>query len=194
MTITTIRHGQTAWNLEGRWQGHTDISLDETGILQGKKVAARLANTPCDIIYTSDLSRAADTAGFIAAHHAADVMMTRNLREMAFGIFEGRTVSNEVFVEMAEYDKAGKPYPGAESPRALFARISNFLDDVLLRGHENIFLVSHGGTILAIIGYFLRLSVEDLMEMPVGNTAIHVFKKLPAGWTMTTENDTRHLT
>jgi len=180
------------WNSEGRWQGHTDIALDDIGLLQGKKVAARLAGAACDIIYSSDLIRAAATAEFIGTFHDAPIIIDAALREMCFGDFEGKVIA-DVYADMAEYDRRGEPYPGAESPMALFARVSAFLDGAIAKGHENIFIVSHGGTIRAIIGYFLRLPIERLREMPVDNTAIYAFEKRAAGWVMTVENDTRHL-
>ena len=192
MQITVIRHGQTPWNSEGRMQGHTDIALCDTGLAQGEKVAARLAKEPCDIIYTSDLVRAVKTAEFINSHHNVPLVKTAALREVSFGIFEGR-IYDEAWVEMAQYDSLEQDYPQGESNTNFVARINAFMDEVTRAGHKNIFIVAHGGTISAIICYLLKQTYRRF-KYHVSNTSIYRFELVGEnGFVMTIENDTAHL-
>jgi len=188
MKIFTVRHGQTEWNAQRRMQGHTDIGLDETGREQARKIGARLADEQVEIIYTSDLSRAADTAAAINAHHDVEIIATPALRESSFGIYEGR-VYDEVFEEI-NWD-----FPdGGESADEKFARIHKCLDEILAGRHENVVIVGHHGTVKAVICYFLGLAPSERHRFAIGNTAIHCFEKDADGkWAMTLENDTDHL-
>jgi len=199
MTITLIRHGQTLWNAARRMQGHTDIPLCDIGLAQAEKVAARLASQPCDVIYTSDLVRAAKTAdvikSVIKSHQAAciaEVVTTTALRESSFGIFEGR-VYDEAREEMEAYRQRGQPYPEAESYDEFFGRVQDFLKEVTASGHEHIYIVSHGGTITAMICHLLGLPYERRVDYRVGNTALYSFKRDADLFVMTLENDTSHL-
>ncbi|MCL2397177.1 MAG: histidine phosphatase family protein [Defluviitaleaceae bacterium] len=193
MKITTIRHGQSLWNIEGRMQGHADIALDNVGLAQGARVAARLAMEPCDIIYTSDLARASETARLIGAYHNVSLVPTAALREIGFGIYEGQ-VFNEVREEMARYNELGQNYPGSEDVADFFARISGFLDEITAKAHKNIFIVAHYGTIRAIICHFLGLTPADRHRYNITNTALHTFELTPTGnFAMTMENDASHV-
>ncbi|MGE8317971.1 MAG: histidine phosphatase family protein, partial [Comamonas sp.] len=92
--IIAIRHGETAWNVDGRIQGHTDIPLNAKGEWQAGQVAAALADEPLAAIYSSDLSRAWVTAQAIAASTRAPLAAEPALRERSFGIFEGRSFAD----------------------------------------------------------------------------------------------------
>ena len=95
MTATTlllVRHGETAWNAEHRIQGHLDIPLSPSGIQQAARLAKRLAGTPIDAIYSSELVRAWLTAEPLAACVGVPIVAETRLRERSFGIFEGLTL------------------------------------------------------------------------------------------------------
>ena len=89
-----LRHGETDWNLEGRYQGHTDIVLNETGIAQAERAADRLAHEKIDRIVTSPLLRALKTAAIVAQHKSSPIYIDAALRERAFGSFEGLVVND----------------------------------------------------------------------------------------------------
>ena len=89
--LIAIRHGETAWNVDTRIQGQLDIGLNEHGHWQARQAARALAEEPIAAIYSSDLSRAFDTARAIGAAVGLDPTPHIGLRERAFGIFEGRT-------------------------------------------------------------------------------------------------------
>ena len=89
--LIIVRHGQTLWNLERKYQGHSDIALTDTGLKQAQAVAERLAEEAVAAVYASDLSRAYKTAGYIAAKHNLTVHTVPELREIKFGDWEGLT-------------------------------------------------------------------------------------------------------
>ena len=90
-----LRHGQTTWNAEGRFQGHTDIPLNEVGLSQARDAATILARCPVDLIIASPLIRARKTAEIVAEHLDKPLLMDDDLKERHFGAFEGLVV-NEV--------------------------------------------------------------------------------------------------
>ena len=90
--ILAIRHGETAWNVDTRLQGHLDIPLNEVGLRQSQHLAqALLQRETIDAIYASDLSRAHTTAQAIAQALGLTVKIHPGLRERHFGAFQGRT-------------------------------------------------------------------------------------------------------
>lgn len=89
--IVLWRHGQTAWNLDGRLQGQTDVPLDEIGRQQAETAARLLAALEPSVIVSSDLSRAADTAAALARLAGLDVMLDEGLRETYVGSWQGLT-------------------------------------------------------------------------------------------------------
>lgn len=89
--IIAIRHGETAWNVDTRIQGHLDIPLNDTGLWQARQVGQALADEPVAAIYSSDLQRAYATAQAVAQATGAPLTPERGLRERGFGDFQGRT-------------------------------------------------------------------------------------------------------
>lgn len=187
MRITTIRHGETDWNRERKPQGACDIPLNETGLLQAEKLAARLADEPCDIIFTSDLLRASRTAEIINLHHGSELVASPKLREKSFGEFEGKTLNDP------ETAAAFGKFVDDRAPE-YFAQVHSYLQEILACGKENIFIVGHFGTIRAIICGLLSRHIDERKLFVVGNTAIHTFEQRADGtFDMVLENDTAHL-
>jgi len=187
MRITTIRHGETEWNRERRPQGARDIELNQTGIGQAERLAARLAAEPCDIIYTSDLLRARKTAEIINTQHNVELIASPQLRESDFGEFEGKSLHDPVMA--AAFGK----FMDERAP-AYFAQVQAYLMEIVSCGKENIFIVGHHGTIRAIICGLLRLPTEYRDLFSIGNTAIHTFEQRKDGaFEIVLENDTSHL-
>ena len=89
--ILAIRHGETAWNVDTRIQGHSDIGLNDTGRWQAERLARALTDDRLDAVYSSDLLRALDTASALAASTGLTVRTDAALRERSFGVFEGLT-------------------------------------------------------------------------------------------------------
>ena len=174
--ILLVRHGQTAWNAEGRLQGHTDIELDDTGREQARALARTLGAAGVTRVWSSDLLRARQTAMLVAAEHGlADPAVDVELRERSFGVFEGLT-REECAAQHPDawrdwVAQTGHP-PGGEPREAAIARMQRALSRIVAderAGLGTTLVVSHGGVmrlwLMALLGTTLPL---------VGNTTTYV--------------------
>lgn len=98
-TLLFVRHGETDWNAQRRWQGHADVPLNDRGREQARELAESLVGERIDVIYTSDLSRARDTAEAVGARHGIDVVVDPDLREIDVGPIEGMTADEAAAFE-----------------------------------------------------------------------------------------------
>ncbi len=151
-TLLLVRHGETDWNRDGRWQGHSDTHLNDVGREQAARLAAELDGV--DVVYSSDLARARETAEIVAARLDLPVQLDARLRERSFGAWEGKTgpeIESEFVAAHAEW-RAGGPGADDAEPFAEFAaRVESFLADVLERHpDETVLIVAHGGSIRVI--------------------------------------------
>lgn len=127
--IIAIRHGETAWNVDSRLQGHLDIPLNDVGLWQARQAALALADEPIDAIYSSDLQRAWVTARAIAETTQAPLAAHQGLRERSFGVLQGHTFEEleakepEQAYRWRKRDPAFAP-EGGESLIALRERIT----------------------------------------------------------------------
>ncbi|MBI4759502.1 MAG: histidine phosphatase family protein, partial [Chloroflexi bacterium] len=108
MRLLLVRHGETDWNAEERYQGTTDVPLSAQGRAQAQALTSRMAGEVLDAIYASDLQRAWQTAEVIAAPHGLPVRPEPRLREIDFGAWEGLT-----FDEIRQRRPAAKAWPGS---------------------------------------------------------------------------------
>ena len=138
--ILAIRHGETAWNVDTRIQGHLDIPLNEVGLRQAQHLAQTLAQRDAiDAVYASDLSRAHTTASAIAQAMGQSVTAHTGLRERHFGQFQGRTFA-EIEVELPEHalhwrkrNPEWTPPGNGESLLMLRERILKTVDELAAR-------------------------------------------------------------
>jgi probable phosphoglycerate mutase len=155
--LCLVRHGQTDWNLEGRYQGQSDVPLNENGRLQAHTLAQKLQRHPFAAIYTSDLERARETAEIIATSLNLPVTVDSRLREINQGKWEGQLV----VIIKARYadlwqqrsvDPASVRPPGGETVGEVAARVHTALDDIA-RIHPNasVLVASHGLALATII-------------------------------------------
>src|ERR1051326_5519394 len=138
MTVLLLaRHGETEWNRAGRYQGHADPPLNETGRGQARALAAGLAGAGIGRVYTSDLARARETAEIVAAELGVTVVLERELREIDVGSWMGLT--------REEVD--GRDWDG-ETREAHSARILGVIGRIAAH-HEadRVLVVAHGGCI-----------------------------------------------
>jgi probable phosphoglycerate mutase len=197
--IIAIRHGETAWNVDTRLQGHLDIALNSRGLWQAEQAARALEAEPIEAIYASDLLRAWHTASAIAQTTAAPLVASQNLRERCFGSFEGKTYAEleaqwpEASLRWRQRQPDWAP-PGGESLLTLRERISGTVD-VMAAQHlgGQIVLVAHGG----VLDVLYRLATGQELQAPrtwhLGNAAINRLLWTPEGLTLVGWGDTRHL-
>lgn len=197
--IIAIRHGETAWNVDTRIQGHLDIPLNDTGLWQAQRVAAALAGEPIAAVYASDLKRAHTTAGAIAQAAGLSVVAHTGLRERSFGVFEGKTFTE---IDAAWPDDAQawrKRVPdwtpeGGESLLVLRERIAHTAHALAERHMgEQIVLVAHGG----VLDVLYRMATGQDLQAPrtwqLGNASINRLLWTPQGFSLVGWADTRHL-
>jgi probable phosphoglycerate mutase len=197
--IIAIRHGETAWNVATRVQGHLDVPLNDTGRWQARRMAAALADEGIEIIYTSDLWRAADTAAALAEATGITPMADAGLRERGFGIFEGLT-----FAEIgARWPDDARRWmrrdpdfgpEGGERLTAFFARISGTAAR-LAAAHpgQTVALVAHGGVMDCLYRAALRLELDAQRTWHLGNASINRLLYTPEGFSLIGWGDTQHL-
>lgn len=115
MNLLLVRHGETAWNREGRYQGRTDIPLSDTGRDQVRALGARLASVPIQVAYSSPLSRARSTADAILADRGMHLQLDEGLLEISHGGWEGKLAS-DVEISHAEMFGVWRTSPGRNAP------------------------------------------------------------------------------
>jgi probable phosphoglycerate mutase len=162
--LLLARHGETDWNLGRRVQGHTDIPLNATGIAQAHALADELAWEPIVAVYSSDLSRALETAGAVAARHGLPVSVDPDLREKNFGSWEGLT-DTEIRERFPDAKRGA--WGDAETTEAVAERVGTALARIG-EAHRNglVLVVSHGGPLRAALAHF---GVE---HGPIGNCEV----------------------
>jgi 2,3-bisphosphoglycerate-dependent phosphoglycerate mutase len=185
--IALVRHGETDWNREKRAQGQRDIPLNEAGKQQAAALAERFAAESWDLVYSSDLSRALDTARTIAARLDIPVMADKRLREIGFGRLEGTTIEERI----ARFGEAWKEADYGEEPQeAIHARSQSFIQEVLEKHRGlRIIVVSHG----AFIADTLRNMVGDPNISHLGNTSVTILEHQELHWECRLLNCTKHL-
>jgi broad specificity phosphatase PhoE len=142
--ILLVRHGQSVWNADGRWQGQADPPLSELGQTQAASASARIGIV--DGIYASDLLRAHQTAEIVAAPIGADVAVDRRLRERAAGDWEGRTRA-EIDERWPGYLESGRRPPGYEADESILARVLEVLGEIAEAHDGDVLVVTHGGVV-----------------------------------------------
>jgi probable phosphoglycerate mutase len=200
-TFYFIRHGQTDWNAQRRWQGQTDITLNEEGRQQARALAGWLANAPLDRVMSSDLSRAYETAQLATAPHALPIEIDPRWREFNGGQIEGKAW-DELEREMPEVvhglstDWFDYVMPGGESRRQLQARAASVFAEVLADGRgQHIAIFSHGATLrVLMVHLFPELYIADPKLSPTfENTAVMIVSHDGARFSVVQEPLTPHL-
>lgn len=194
--VFIVRHGETDYNAEHRWQGQLDVPLNKVGLKQAKKAAEYLKGESFDAIFASDLCRAFVTAETIAKPHKLKVIPEPRLREMHVGDFQGlnRTQMTERFPEelLRWNEDDSFPPPNGESRLQLQERAYAAFEEISNRdGLETILIVSHGGTLRMLFKKLLPPEQTDTLKF--GNTAISVLERQELGWKIVTINQMLHL-
>ncbi|MDO5127245.1 MAG: histidine phosphatase family protein [Eubacteriales bacterium] len=169
MELYIVRHGETLWNAEKRLQGSCDIELSENGRALAKETGEALMDTQIDVIYSSPLIRAYETAELIRNGRDIPHYTDERLREMSFGCFEGQNFSELLKDESLTFQHFFKrpelfvaPEDG-ETFEQVIARAGDFMKEVIepmADSHERVMIVAHGALNKAIMSYIKKHSVE----------------------------------
>lgn len=198
-TLIVIRHGETEWNLQGRWQGHDDSPLTENGIQQTRALAKSLASCDATALYSSDLGRTIQTSEIISEKTGLEIILEPRIRERHLGVFQGLTTS-EMASQFPEYYKAykvsgaGYRVPGGESKRDRYERsIACFNELAAKHKGETILVVTHGGVLNALFRHVVGLSLDAPRYFHIWNTSKNQFSWNQGVWRLLTFGDISHL-
>ncbi len=182
-TLLAIRHGETVWNAENRFQGHGDSPLTETGRKQARALGRRLKGARFDVLIASDLGRAQETASILAGYTGHPVSIDQRLRERSFGELEGLTAEEirnrhpGVFERLYADDPDYAP-PGGETLRAHFQRNIAFVEELAAASPGvTAALVVHGGVLDSLFRFVARLPLDQPRCFTVANTSLSRFSR-----------------
>ena len=195
-----VRHGETAWNAEGRIQGHLDSPLNEEGLAQALLVGERLAHERIEALYASDLGRVRQTVQPLLDRTAIALRLTERLRERNLGVFQGLT-SRECQARFPEdYARfhgreVDHAVPGGESIRAINGRVATLFTD-LVREHPGqlVVAVTHGGVLDALYRFVTGMPLERLRDFPIYNASLNWVRFSAGKWALDRWGDISHLT
>ena len=196
-TIILIRHGETDWNASGRWQGHSDISLNDNGIHQAKILADRLASWPIEALYSSDLKRASRTASIISDAIGLLPEFDPSWRERNGGEFEGLQAEELMHHHEFQTQRSDKNWapPGGESNAQVASRVQNAFDKII-EDHPDqmVAIVSHGGAIITLLSLVVGFPPGERARIWVsGNTGFSIVEVGKRGPMLVRLNDVTHL-
>jgi len=180
--ICFIRHGETDWNVDKRIQGQIDIPLNETGRAQALAMAFNAAHHNFDAIYSSDLMRAHDTAGMLAARQGLDIKILPQLRERHFGIFQGLTAAEgkvrqpeahaRYLARDPDYD-----FDTGESMHNLAERVEAAVREMTKRhAGQTIAAVTHGGVLDILYRKSTGRPLHTPRDFNIPNCALNWFR------------------
>lgn len=200
MEIYLVRHGETVWNTQQRYQGATDVPLSERGVWQAQRLADWFEQIPLVAVYASDLSRAFQTAEIIARPHNLKVELLPEFREMSFGEWEGLTASEieskyglSFYCRWLENPEAVS-IPGAESLRSLLKRTLAGIDRIAKRHRSGkVTVVTHGGNIMSLGCHLKGEPLSAFWKYYQKNSSVCLLRVSDGEMILETMNDMRHL-
>ncbi len=183
MRLIIIRHGESVWNREGRYQGQMDAPLSELGLRQAEALAERLRYEPLDALFTSPLQRAARTAEAVARYHPhAPLQTTPALLEIHHGEWQGLLVE-EVIERYSDGLREWRQHPtraqmpGGESFSNVLKRVLDFKEWLLREYHERTVLVStHDVVVKILVADALGMNMDRINRIWVTNASISVIE------------------
>ena len=174
-----IRHGETDWNRQQRFQGQIDVPLNDLGQAQARRLGARMADEPAEHLICSDLQRAQQTAAPLAAAWQAAPVLLPGLREQCFGVLEGLDVPTikerhpELWLQWLEH-RADFALPGGENLRQFHARVMEAVK-ALAEAHpgRRLAVVTHGGVLDMLWRTAHGLPLSGLRTCDIPNTGLN---------------------
>jgi 2,3-bisphosphoglycerate-dependent phosphoglycerate mutase len=197
--LIAVRHGETAWNVDTRLQGQLDIPLNQRGREQARLAAATLVEDAPDVIYSSDLSRALETAQAVAALSGQPIVTDTGLRERHFGRWEGHTyaeVEQRWPVESESWRRRDPDFgpPDGETLQGFFERCVATLTRIAsAHSGQTVLLVAHGGVLDCFYRAATRLPLNGPRTWELPNTGINRLLWTGEGFTLVGWADVNHL-
>jgi probable phosphoglycerate mutase len=197
--LCMVRHGETAWNAEGRVQGQTDVPLNEVGQAQARAVAAALAGERFDAIYASDLARVRQTAEPAAERLGLPVALDAALRERHYGMFERHTYVEVRERYPAEYARFRDKDPdfdfGTGEALGAFERRALACVAALIERHAggSILVFTHGGVLEMVYRRATARGLSTPRDFEIPNAALNRLEALPGAWRVTAWAEVAHL-
>ena len=175
-TIVLIRHGETDWNREHRFQGHADTPLNDAGRRQARDLAERLVAEPVTVLYTSPLRRALETATIVGERLGLALRTSEPMQEIDVGSWEGLTI-DEVRARFPTEEKiaCSAGWEGGETYDELDERVVAGLSELAaIHDGQHVAVVTHGGPIRSAIAASHGLSFEEARPLfePLENCAV----------------------
>lgn len=197
--LIAIRHGETEWNSDGRFQGHLNSVLNQEGMAQARSLAERLATEPIDLLLSSDLGRALQTASVVAMRTGHEILVEPRMRERRMGIFQGLTpaeVQERYPHEYARFHSHDPDYviPEGESVRQLFERCVACFSELAER-HAGLTLaaVTHGGVLAMLYRHAVGMPLDAPRDFPLHNAGVNRFRHRLGVWQLQSWGDIAHL-
>ena len=194
-----VRHGETTWNQEGRYQGQIDTPLSPFGLKQGEMVAEGLKTVPIDIAYASPLSRSYETAVMCAKHHGLEVIKDERLLEINHGEWEGLQ-ADEVEAKYPELLQKWRTtvvdvqMPGGENIEDVRRRaMEAFYEYAEKHAGQTVLVVAHDAVNKAVLCDILDIDLSHFWQVKQDNTCINVFEYQNGKWRLVLMNSTSHL-
>ena len=202
-TLLVVRHGETLWNAEQRFQGHGDSRLTPKGRHGAKALGRRLGEMDFDLLISSDLGRAMETAAIIAESTGHPIGVDKRLRERHYGVLEGLTIPEiqEGFPEAYERLAASDPeyvIPQGESRRQHYDRNIGFFREAIAKNEGmTLVLVAHGGVLDSLFRFVAGLPLDRPPCFISANTSLSIVShgsfRYCARWVIETWGDVAHL-
>lgn len=202
--LILVRHGQTDYNLQRRYQGSADIPLNSTGLAQAAELQPRLANLRIDAAYCSDLIRTRQTAQIILDNHPSGLTATPTalLREISGGLFEGLQYEQMQAqfpqeLEAWQADRYNVAAPEGESLRDVQVRLLEFLDIINKEqpgDNRNVLVVAHGGVVSTLMCMLMKMDLNLLWQWRVDTCSLTVVDLYDKSIILSLFNDTTHIT
>lgn len=197
--LCLVRHGETAWNAEGRVQGQTDVPLNETGLAQARAVGATLAGESFDALYSSDLVRVTQTAAPAARALGLPVALDERLRERHYGMFEALTYAEVRANHPEEFARfhAREPdydFRTGESLRTFNARALEVIGEIATRhAGGRVLVFTHGGVLEMVRRHATGLGLTAPRDFEIPNAAINRVEIAGEAWRVLAWAERAHL-
>lgn len=179
MKVYLVRHGETHGNVMGTFSGFTDTPLTEKGMAQGKAAHQKIIGESFDVVISSPLSRAVDTAKLMTGQ---EPILVEGLKEMNFGVFEDLrydTICENYPEEVKKWQEEGLYYlfPKGESVRSFYERVNATYQKLMETYQDkNLLIVAHSGVIRSIISHEISENFEHYWKYKIDNCGLSIIE------------------